>query len=244
MHDGRPIRVQLRDRNPPPRTPWRPGRGRGRMFLNVSPGGRSAFGVGNLGQDMPNGPPLRQGGSEIAISDELSVNAPNMLSRQGTDVSTPSMSSSTTKVPSEHCEVSQGPASTTASLTPPPSNLPAAVPNPTTAPLVPYNMNMGYFPHQPWLQPYPMPYTYPLPTTPSYGYAGYPYHAIQPLRPQNPTKEQSTASSTVDHSSKVRPTPSHLLSTAHVCILLGYGFYHPLAVDHTTTASRDRVHTE
>ena len=133
--------------------------------------------------------------------------------QDGLNNSFSSLSSSTTKVPSVHYEMSRGPPSTAASMTPPPSNLSASTSASASMP-APYPMNMGYYPQQPWVQPYPAAYPYPVPVMPGYGYPAYPYAPVHPMAPAyvpgdsnsngNSTSTQWNGAGGSDGASKVR----------------------------------------
>lgn len=134
--------------------------------------------------------------------------------QEGFNKSFSSLSSDTTKVPSVNYEMSHGPPSTTASLTPPPSIVSASTSASSTMP-APYPVNMGYFPPQQWVQPYPAAYPYPVPLVPGYGYPGYSYapvHAIAPAflptrdgnaPPPSDSSSQWTVGPGLEHPAKV-----------------------------------------
>ena len=213
MHDGRPIRVQLRDRNPAQRGIWRAGRGRTRAFFGLPPHGQndmSAIGISSLGQHLDGtGSPVasphegcmtssRQSHNALARSsptrtaystgeprDAMDLVLRTRSWQDGLNASTSasSISSGTTKVPSIRYEVSHGPPSTSASSTPPPSSSSEVAPASSAVPMAPY-MNMGFLPPQSWVPPYPSTYPYPFPVAPGYGYVGYPYAPIPTVPPQ------------------------------------------------------------
>ena len=204
MHGGRPIRVQLRDRNPASRGMWRPGRGRGRSLFgghaerHLSLGGPLGP-TSNLIRGVDTGPPSMDG---ISIPQRFFQTDPGSPGRTSpdphvsqtygprarvpqdvTNASSPSISSTTTKVPSLICDISHGAPSTVASSTSPPLSASVTTPSSSTAPMAPYAMNVGFLPPQPWIPPYSTPYPYAVPLVPGYGYAGYPYPSVQPLPP-------------------------------------------------------------
>ncbi|TFK94408.1 hypothetical protein K466DRAFT_354209 [Polyporus arcularius HHB13444] len=243
IYGGRPIRVQLRERNGAPRGFWRPGRGRGRglsfgpphVRQEPIPSGAVVPGAADPCADMLldsrvsgmgySGPP--QGPMSMSPSRDPFANAqPTGLPayervwQEGFSNSFSSLSSDTTKVPSVNYAMSHGPASTTASLTPPPSIVSTSTSASSTMP-APYPMNMGYLPPQPWVQSYPAAYHYPIPFVPGYGYPGYPYapvHAMAPAflpprdpnapPPSNPTSSQWTAMASFENSAKVISGPA------------------------------------
>ncbi|RPD82415.1 hypothetical protein L226DRAFT_564990 [Lentinus tigrinus ALCF2SS1-7] len=207
VHGGRPIRVQLRDRNGAPRGFWRPGRGRGRGIFGTPhsrqepmSSGDVHSGAGDAFADMLadaglqesaaehsgtlQGPPIRASPSDdrFAAAQPTGLPASERAWPEGFNHSFSSLSSSTTKVPSVNYEMSHGPPSTTASLTPPPSNLSVSTSASSRMP-PPYPVNMGYYPPHSWVQPYPAAYPYPVPVVPGYGYPGYPYAPVHAMTP-------------------------------------------------------------
>ncbi|OBZ79169.1 hypothetical protein A0H81_01429 [Grifola frondosa] len=199
IYEGRQIRVQLRDRNPPQRSPWRHSRGRGRLThssgptrLHVDAYGGVGGGLGlkidtkcasNLSghsaglsvRGMHTPSPAREGQSAVVDFSAAGSDAPSRGLVDFAETSRSSISSSTTKVASSPFGGSHDTARVDASSA---SSLPSNPVGPSvsvTGPIAPYSMiNVGYFPPQPWIHAYPTAYPYAVPFVPGYGYPGYP----------------------------------------------------------------------
>ncbi|KAI0824992.1 hypothetical protein BC628DRAFT_274704 [Trametes gibbosa] len=206
IHFGRALRVQLRDRNPPPRANWKVGRGRGRPFIggttHVHRESHDMMEVRSFGSHGIQGPttiPTRMSSSSspataVPDADSLDVHVANGLRRRPshdmTARSTSPVSSSTTKVASVHYQSSHGPPSTTTSPSP---AVPSPVRPPIMTPIPPHHMNLGYFPPQHWMQPYHPSYAYSIPVVPGYAYPGYPYSHVPTIPPAFVPREASTS---------------------------------------------------
>ncbi|CCL98124.1 uncharacterized protein FIBRA_00118 [Fibroporia radiculosa] len=170
IHDGRQIRVQLRDSNPPSRSPWRNGRGRGRLlsagylrsYDGVSGGKDHPITLEKLGTVPPFKPlttmllPSKPG-DHFSPSGPVAQNEPTHAGMSISDLS--SLSSSTTKASFPHPDVSRNQATSVS----PASMASAPPPVSVSGTNAQYPMpNMGYFTPQPWIHPYPQYYPYPV----------------------------------------------------------------------------------
>lgn len=229
VHDGRPLRVQLRDRNPPPHASWGLGRGRGRnRFGGTSRPHQDAPGYVNGGTvdpaavhvplELPGAPiptTATHGSPSLAPDNYRTgmLRAPGHgdLQRRSSygmpNSSTSSVSSGTTKVPSVHGH-GHGPSSTTTSPAPlAPISTSSALS--AMAPFPPHHMSVGYFPPQPWVQPYHAQYSYPMPVMPSYAYPGYAYSHVPHAPPAFVTSGANGLGSSISTSAFADITPNH-----------------------------------
>ncbi|KAI0639552.1 hypothetical protein C8Q77DRAFT_72376 [Trametes polyzona] len=204
IHYGRPLRVQLRDRNPHPRSDWRSGRGKSRthfqgpLRLGQTVPDEGSFNPRDM-QDMsahsirtPNHSQApATGGIDVFPGPSFARAELHRRSSQGiSESSASSVSSSSTKVPSAHAHSPLGPSS---AITPPPVVADSVAP--PGAPPPPLSIGMSYLPSQPWVQPYHPAYSYPMPMVPGYAYPGYAYPQIPPVPPPTVAREASVITS-------------------------------------------------
>ncbi|KAI0361461.1 hypothetical protein OH77DRAFT_429923 [Trametes cingulata] len=218
VHHGRHLRVQLRERvSFRPRTDWRLGRGRGRNSFGGSLHTQhDALEIQNVSAPRVNAAHA----SDVHNSSSSSANANSTqeclhnlgdgaLRRKGSHMSahssTSSLSSDTTKVPSIHYEVPNGPSNGTSSS--PATSAPSQAS--TTAPMPPPPpMNVGYFIPPPWVQPYPPPYSYPVPVVAGYAHPGYAYPHVPPMQSAVFAPEAATAMTSSGSRGSVASTAS------------------------------------
>ncbi|KAF5385322.1 hypothetical protein D9615_001326 [Tricholomella constricta] len=209
VYEGRAMRVQLRDCNPP-RGSWRNNRGRGRFS-------QQSFGPHRRGQDpdklpdRPSSPGSRRqdGRKQGAVTAQDTAHdeaeaageveppvyseaiAPKPSEESTDDVHVPNLSpesrtsSPGTAFTSLNISTSENyrewyDEPLSAALTPPPSSFGSSTSAPASALALPY-MAGGYYPPTPWVHPYGQPMQYPMP------YLGYPGYAMpgQPQAPQS-----------------------------------------------------------
>ncbi|GLB35936.1 putative RNA recognition motif containing protein [Lyophyllum shimeji] len=224
VYEGRAMRVQLRDCNPP-RGPWRHNRGRGRFYSqNFSPHRRVQENPDKLAERSDSSNSRQQEGStqgqdstEDTIDDtteatgepELPLYSEAIVPRS----EEPSQAAQAPQMSPESGVASPGPPFTTLSaptsqsyrewydeplstaVTPPPS---ASFGSSTTASAsgsaLSYSMTNSYYTPTPWLHPYGQPMQYPMPYM---GYPGYPVPGQPQIPPSFVRPPGSDASGTV-----------------------------------------------
>ncbi|KAH9950895.1 hypothetical protein B0H21DRAFT_407380, partial [Amylocystis lapponica] len=188
IYHGRHIRVQLRDNNPPQRSPWKYGRGRGRFHHTGLP--RLHIDEGASQRDNRN-VLVHPGQSDASqFPTECSSYGQNTYPMEP---GLSSNSSSVTNTSSSQFDTTHDLSTTTApSLTPPPSASSVGPSASATGLAQQYTMpNFGYYGPQPWIQAYPQ-YPYPVSLVP--GYTGYPAPSAQQGHPTFGITDTGTSS--------------------------------------------------
>ncbi|KZT02481.1 uncharacterized protein LAESUDRAFT_752188 [Laetiporus sulphureus 93-53] len=168
-HNGRQIRVQLRDSNARQRGRWRYGRGRGRV---PGPFRASSIVCNDNGRaymdtDKTDNPRKRMEDHQYMSG---GISRDNTRSGDAVGSHLSSLSSSTTKVALPTSDSAHDhSAATVASLTPPPSSSSVGPSASAVGASQPWTMpNAGYYAGQPWIPPYSPHYPYPIPIMPGY----------------------------------------------------------------------------
>ncbi|KAF8078842.1 hypothetical protein FPV67DRAFT_1663522 [Lyophyllum atratum] len=201
VYEGRAMRVQLRDCNPP-RGSWRHNRGRGRFH-------QQNFGPHRSGQEHPDKLPERSnsrssrrqeghsrspavaqdvgddkteatGEAEPPVYSETIVPKPEELTEAihvpdgppDSRISSPGTPFTSLNAPTSESYREWYDEPLSAALTPPPpSSFGSSTSAPTSASVLPYSMTGGYYAPTQWVHPYGQPMQYPMPYV---GYPGYP----------------------------------------------------------------------
>ncbi|KAF9460117.1 hypothetical protein BDZ94DRAFT_947042 [Collybia nuda] len=241
IYEGRTMRVQLRDCNPP-RGPWRQSRSRGRFHNPHLAGSHRRIPESFDGADdrptsyseadhhAPSSTKSEAFTSRLPTNEDF-IDEESPVSNIDTNV--PTVGPKAESSDSRSCDLPPGaldPSSIPAVVTPPSSSFGSSTSVPLSAPTVPYSTGGGFYAPTPWMHPYAQQMQYPM----SYfAYPGYPIPGQQVPFQIPPSFTSSTVSEVNGQGGSVQTQWPGM-----------YGSYMPYAIQPTRTPALDQPQSQ